>query len=53
MTTPSSYSLAALGALSNSNKHVYGGTVPEATVQRRRAKNRAARRSRQINRRNR
>ncbi|WP_165350455.1 hypothetical protein [Xylanimonas protaetiae] len=31
-------------------KHVYGGTVPAATVAKRRAANRAARRSRAINR---
>lgn len=32
-------------------KHVYAGTVPAATVARRRAKNKAARKSRRINRR--
>src|SRR5688500_3121431 len=31
-------------------KHVYGGTVPYATVQRRRAANRTARKSRRVNR---
>lgn len=31
-------------------RHVYGGTVPFETIQRRRAANRAARKSRRINR---
>ena len=31
-------------------RHVYGGTVPYETIQKRRAKNRAARKSRRINR---
>lgn len=31
-------------------KHIYAGTVPAAEVARRRAKNKAARRSRRINR---
>jgi hypothetical protein len=33
-----------------SEKHVYGGTVPQATIDLRRAKNRVARKSRRINR---
>lgn len=50
-TEPNPSSVAALVALSTSGKHVYGGTVPEGVVARRRAKNKAARRSRRINRR--
>lgn len=36
--------------LTASGKHIYAGTVPEAEVRRRRAKNRRARASRRINR---
>lgn len=32
------------------DRHVYGGTVPYEVIQKRRAKNRAARKSRRINR---
>jgi hypothetical protein len=39
---------AILSALQN--KHVYAGTVPAATVAKRRAKNKVARHSRRINR---
>ncbi|GAA2068756.1 hypothetical protein [Williamsia deligens] len=48
---PSSYETAILGGFTG--KHVYGFTVPDAVVAQRRAKNRMARRSRQINRRRR
>ncbi|MGW3992421.1 hypothetical protein ACWEF6_02930 [Amycolatopsis sp. NPDC004772] len=46
----SAYGLAILRGLGDPRKHVYGGTVPAATVARRRAKNRVARRSRAVNR---
>lgn len=46
----SAYGLAILSGLGDHRKHVYGGTVATATVARRRAKNRVARRSRAINR---
>jgi hypothetical protein len=36
--------------LNRLGKHVYGGTVPEATVRRRRVRNRAAAKQRQVNR---
>lgn len=49
----SSYGLAILAALGQRGRHVYGGTVDHATKQHRRAKNRAARRSRRVNRINR
>lgn len=39
------------GLAADASKHVYGGTVPPATVQDRRAKNRQARASRRVNRR--
>lgn len=42
--------LVILTALSATRKHVYGGTVPAAEVDRRRAKNRAARAARRANR---
>lgn len=42
-----SYQTAILIGLQG--KHIYGGTVPEAEVQRRRAKNRAARHARRGN----
>ncbi|MFJ8815460.1 hypothetical protein [Amycolatopsis thermoflava] len=47
--SPSAFAIAVLLGL-QSQRHVYGGTVPAETVARRRAKNRAARRSRRINR---
>lgn len=37
-------------ALSRTQRHFYEGTVPRATVERRRAKNRAARRARRVHR---
>ena len=37
-------------ALNNSGRHIYGGTVPAATVAKRRARNKAARLSRRANR---
>lgn len=40
-----------LGAMHNTGKHIYGGTVPTAEKQRRRAANKVARRSRALNRR--
>ena len=36
--------------LNTRGKHVYSGTVPEAEVARRRAKNKVARKSRRVNR---
>lgn len=53
MSGPSAASLLMLLALNNSGKHIYAGTVPEAEVTRRRAKNKVARRSRRLNRRTR
>ena len=47
---PASYSLAILGGLQE-QRHIYGGTVPFEVVADRRRKNRAARKSRRINRR--
>lgn len=44
------YQRTILSALQG-DKHVYAGTVPAATVQRRRAKNRMARRTRAAQRR--
>ncbi|WP_166344808.1 hypothetical protein [Phytoactinopolyspora limicola] len=52
-TGPTRDMLAMLRALQpdvSSGKHVYAGTVPESTVRRRRAANKVARRSRQVNR---
>jgi hypothetical protein len=43
--------LAVLLGLSSTGKHVYAGTVPPATVERRRAANKVARASRRANRR--
>ncbi|ALA46326.1 hypothetical protein PBI_SLARP_55 [Mycobacterium phage Slarp] len=48
--TPGGFELAVLGGLQNLS-HILAGTVPAAEKQRRRARNRAARRSRKINRR--
>lgn len=48
--TPSIYERVILVALSRLGKHVYGGTVPRATVVARRRKNRVARKSRRVNR---
>lgn len=42
--------LSVLLGLQNTRRHIYGGTVPPAEVRRRRKANRAARRSRRINR---
>lgn len=39
-----------LGAFALLGYRVYGGTVPKATVAKRRAKNKVARRSRRVNR---
>lgn len=50
-TEPTSYQKTMLGAL-QSLPHMYEGEVPESTIHRRRARNKAARRSRRINRRN-
>lgn len=44
------FGLAVLFGLGGRGRHVYGGTVPWETKQNRRAKNRAARKSRRINR---
>lgn len=38
-----------LFALNASGKHIYGGTVPQAEVRRRRAANKVARRQRKVN----
>lgn len=46
---PGDYALWILNGL-QSKRHVYEGTVPYAVRQRRRRRNRQARRSRQINR---
>lgn len=43
--------LSVLLALSAPGRNVYAGTVPTAEVDRRRSKNRAARRARRLNRR--
>lgn len=48
MMTDNPFARTVLGALQG--KHIYGGTVPAETVANRRAKNKAARRSRRINR---
>lgn len=50
MTPPDSYELAILSGLQR--KPMYAGTVAYAEVQRRRRRNKAASRSRAINRRN-
>lgn len=47
---PSPTSLAMLTALNHSGKHIYGGTVSPSVIAKRRAKNKAARVSRRINR---
>lgn len=47
---PSRYSKWLLAALNLSGKHIYGGTVPEKEVRRRRAAGKVARKSRRINR---
>ncbi len=43
--------LAILIGLNRTGRHMYGGTVPPAEVERRRAKNKAAKRARRMNRR--
>jgi hypothetical protein len=50
VTEPSPYSLAILGALNRSGRHVYAGTTPAPEVARRRKANRVARVSRRLNR---
>ncbi|WP_186325239.1 hypothetical protein [Cellulosimicrobium sp. TH-20] len=45
-----SYHLAILGGLNRTGKHVYAGTVSDATKARRRAANRAARVARRASR---
>jgi hypothetical protein len=50
-TEPSPVSTGALLLLNRSGKHIYGGTVDPVTVRERRVKNKAARKSRRINRR--
>lgn len=47
---PSKYDRRILFALTAKNRHVYGGTVAKATVSKRRAANRVARKSRATNR---
>lgn len=47
---PTPYEQAILLGLQRRGRHVYAGTVPPGEVQYRRRRNRAARRSRQINR---
>lgn len=41
---------AILYGLNSLRKHVYGGTVPQATIDKRRAANRRAGKQRQVNR---
>lgn len=53
MNGPSEASVLMLLALNHSGKHIYGGTVAPAEVERRRAANKVARRSRRVNRRTR
>jgi len=48
--TRSPFGVATLLGLQGGAKHVYGGTVAPAEIARRRAANRAARRSRRLNR---
>lgn len=43
---PTADAVALLGALNTMGKHIYTGTVPEATIRRRRRKNKAARAAR-------
>lgn len=47
---PRSTTLPALAALHLSGRHIYAGTVPAATVATRRRRNKAARKSRRVNR---
>lgn len=47
---PTSYERAVLVGLQRREKHVYAGTVPAGVVAERRAKNRAARAARRLNR---
>lgn len=42
--------LGTLKAMESRRLHVYGGTVPQATIDKRRAKNRAARKARRLHR---
>lgn len=49
-TLPRSTSLPMLGALNVLGKHVYAGTVPAATVETRRRRNKVARAQRRVNR---
>jgi hypothetical protein len=50
MTEPTSYQLAILGGLNRTGRHIYGGTVAQHVVDRRRAANKVARASRRHNR---
>lgn len=50
---PTAYAIAVLFGLGAHSKHVYEGSVSEGDKERRRAKNRVARKSRRINRRSR
>lgn len=47
-----SYQQALLISLNRGAKHIYGGTVPAAVVAKRRAKDKAARVARRVQRRN-
>lgn len=44
------YGTALLAGLGHLDKHVYGGTVPDEEVARRRRRNQAARRARRVHR---
>ena len=50
VAAPARARLGILLALNRTGRHVYGGTVPEHVINKRRTRNRVARRSRRINR---
>lgn len=50
MREPTQFELAILNGLNMRRQHVYGGTVPAGEIERRRAKNKVARKSRRANR---
>lgn len=47
---PSPYAIRILLGLNRTGKHIYAGTVPAATIAKRRARNKVARASRRVNR---
>ena len=49
-TEPTRYQRSILGALNQTGKHIYAGTVSAKVVARRRAANKVARQSRRVNR---